>query len=179
MTTVTSSVLSFLLSFSKSIFAFFWNCLSSKPAEKGWVYYLSEHWLSLLIWLCIIGVVVDGCIYLLRWKPYYVWRSLFQKKDKQPVSETETYISSINMDFDPIFDEIATEDILVFPPQYQDPMQRTKNVYHAENSVQPGLNAPHIQEQFVPPNRLNGEEYEKQNSFTKRFKIFQTRHSTK
>ena len=39
--------------------------------------WLSEHWLGLLIVLLIAGVVIDLAVWLLRWRPYWIW---FNKK---------------------------------------------------------------------------------------------------
>jgi len=39
--------------------------------------WLSENWLKLLILLLIVGVVVDWLVWMIRWRPYWVW---FRKK---------------------------------------------------------------------------------------------------
>lgn len=39
--------------------------------------WLSNNWLKLLILLLIIGVVVDWLVWMIRWRPYWVW---FRKK---------------------------------------------------------------------------------------------------
>lgn len=39
--------------------------------------WLSEHWLSMLVFLLIAGVVIDLLVWLARWRPYWVW---FNKK---------------------------------------------------------------------------------------------------
>ena len=39
--------------------------------------WLSEHWLSMLVTLLIVGVVIDLLVWLFRWRPYWVW---FRKK---------------------------------------------------------------------------------------------------
>lgn len=39
--------------------------------------WLSEHWLQLLIVLLILGVALDWIIWMIRWRPYWVW---FRKK---------------------------------------------------------------------------------------------------
>ncbi len=40
----------------------------------GW---LSAHWVKLLVIFMVIGVVMDVLVWLMRWRPYWVW---FQKK---------------------------------------------------------------------------------------------------
>ena len=39
--------------------------------------WLSENWLKLLIVLLIAGVVIDWLVWMIRWRPYWVW---FRKK---------------------------------------------------------------------------------------------------
>ena len=39
--------------------------------------WLSENWLKLLIILLIIGVALDWLVWMIRWRPYWVW---FRKK---------------------------------------------------------------------------------------------------
>lgn len=39
--------------------------------------WLSEHWLTLLIVLLAAGVVIDLVVWLLRWRPHWIW---FNKK---------------------------------------------------------------------------------------------------
>lgn len=39
--------------------------------------YLSRHWMSMLLFLLVAGVVIDLLVWLIRWRPYWVW---FRKK---------------------------------------------------------------------------------------------------
>ena len=39
--------------------------------------WLSENWLKLLIILLVVGLVMDWLIWMIRWRPYWVW---FRKK---------------------------------------------------------------------------------------------------
>jgi len=39
--------------------------------------WLSQNWLKLLILLLIVGVAVDWLVWMIRWRPYWVW---FRKK---------------------------------------------------------------------------------------------------
>lgn len=39
--------------------------------------WLSEHWLGMLIVLLVAGVVIDFLVWILRWRPYWIW---FNKK---------------------------------------------------------------------------------------------------
>ena len=39
--------------------------------------WLSRHWMSMLLFLLAAGVVIDLLVWLIRWRPYWVW---FRKK---------------------------------------------------------------------------------------------------
>lgn len=39
--------------------------------------WLSQHWMSMLLFLLVAGVVIDLLVWLIRWRPYWVW---FRKK---------------------------------------------------------------------------------------------------
>ncbi len=41
--------------------------------------WIANHWVTLLLVLCALGLVADGLIYLIRWKPYRVWGSFFRR----------------------------------------------------------------------------------------------------
>lgn len=53
--------------------------------------WLSQNWLKLLILLMVVGVAVDWLVWMIRWRPYWVW---FRKKriivnDERFLSEEE------------------------------------------------------------------------------------------
>ena len=50
------------------------NLAGSGGNPLGW---LSDNWLKLLIVLLLVGVVMDWLIWMIRWRPYWVW---FKKK---------------------------------------------------------------------------------------------------
>ena len=51
--------------------------------------WLSENWLHLLIFLLIAGIVIDLVVWLIRWRPYWVW---FHKK--RILIEDENFFAS-------------------------------------------------------------------------------------
>lgn len=73
-TAVMNLMLSWLKGLATWILGLFNLAGSSGFSPLNW---LSDHWLSLLITLMIIGVVCDIVVWLLRWRPYWVW---FNKK---------------------------------------------------------------------------------------------------
>ena len=55
--------------------------------------WLSQNWLKLLIFFLVLGVVVDRLIWLIRWRPYWVW---FRKE--RVIVNDEKFFASADMD---------------------------------------------------------------------------------
>lgn len=60
--------------------------------------WLSENWLKLLIVLLVAGVVLDWLVWMIRWRPYWVW---FKKKriivNDERLLEDDGYIEDDDM----------------------------------------------------------------------------------
>ncbi|MDD3410468.1 MAG: hypothetical protein PHY12_06630 [Eubacteriales bacterium] len=83
----TNALLSLLLGWLKSLFNAIWQVLDS-DGGGSLLSFLRDNWKMLLIIVCVGGVVVDGLVYLFRWRPYYLWFSRGKKAPKPtPVRE--------------------------------------------------------------------------------------------
>ena len=80
-----SALLSFLLSFTRSVAN---SALSIFQGTSGtfWAW-IGAHWLPLTCVLVLAGLTIDIMVYILRWRPQYVWRSwlhrIFRTKDER------------------------------------------------------------------------------------------------
>ncbi len=74
MNAFTNAILSLLLGWLRTLVNAAWAALSG---EGGGILarQLALHWKTVFIVLCVGGFAVDRVIYVLRWRPYYVWRS--------------------------------------------------------------------------------------------------------
>lgn len=72
--TVVNGMLSWLKGFASWVLRLFDLAGSGGISPLEW---LSDHWLQLLIFLLIVGVAADIIVWLIRWRPYWVW---FRKK---------------------------------------------------------------------------------------------------
>ncbi len=70
----TNTILSLLLGWLRTLANSFWKLLNS-DGGGGFFSFLSANWKTLAVILCIGGFVTDRIIYLIRWRPYYVWSS--------------------------------------------------------------------------------------------------------
>ena len=74
MNAFANTLFSILLSWVKSLAQTVWNLVSG-GGTGGFLVWLGDHWLPLVVVLCLCGVAVDLLIWLLRWRPDLVWRT--------------------------------------------------------------------------------------------------------
>lgn len=85
-----NSILSILLSWIRALVANIWVIINSE--DGGTVYrFFAANWLRLLVFLLVFGYIADRIIYLIRWRPYYVWLSRLDRlRGRKKTSETES-----------------------------------------------------------------------------------------
>ena len=89
MNNFASSLLSLLLSFTRSLANGALSLFQGTSGSfLGWV---GKHWIMLACVLVLAGLVTDAVVYILRWRPQYVWRSfwhrLFRSKDDRQAEQ--------------------------------------------------------------------------------------------
>ncbi|NLB91348.1 MAG: hypothetical protein GX786_09065, partial [Clostridiales bacterium] len=97
MSEFTETIFSFLLGWIKNFFESLWTLFTSNDGS-AWLAWLGENWFSLVVWLLIIGFIIDIVIWFFRWRPYYVWftfgrklRNIFKRTEKpQPAVSNKT-----------------------------------------------------------------------------------------
>ena len=67
-----------LLGWVQTAVSWLWNLVTNADVSAG-LGWLLDNWLTLLVLLCISGLLVDFLVYLLRCQPYRVWRSFLQR----------------------------------------------------------------------------------------------------
>ena len=67
-----NSLFSMLLGWVQAAASWLWG-LFADPDGGGFLRWVLDHWLALVLLLCIAGVAVDFVVYLFRWQPYRVW----------------------------------------------------------------------------------------------------------
>ena len=100
------SILSFMLSWIRALITNLWSLLSSD--DGGMLYrFLSRSWLSIVIFLCAVGVVIDLIVYFFRWRPYYVWRTRLRRLRRKKQSKPEAPA----VDEAPLYEAPASEPL--------------------------------------------------------------------
>ena len=94
--------------------------------------WLSQNWLKLLILLMIVGVAMDWLVWMIRWRPYWVW---FRKKriivnDERFLSEEE--LSGVDRD-DPLEQRYVVPSTVVKRRENQSAAQRPRVRRTAQN----------------------------------------------
>lgn len=77
-----NSLFTLLLGWLQGIVSAIWSAFTSQNGSSM-LKWIGQHWIVLAAILCIIGLVVDLSVYIIRWKPFRVWRSFFNKKDSE------------------------------------------------------------------------------------------------
>ncbi len=82
MGSLANSLFQFFLGWIRILISSLWESVttSSRGSLLGWI---GDHWIVLLISICVIGAVTDLVVYLFRWRPYRVWKSFFRRIRKR------------------------------------------------------------------------------------------------
>ena len=78
-----------MLGWLQGIISAVWSAFTS---EKGGslLTWIGKYWIPIAAVLCIIGLVSDLGVYIVRWKPYKVWKSFFfhkKEEEEEPIPE--------------------------------------------------------------------------------------------
>ncbi len=55
--------------------------LATQGDAVAWIRWAVENWLPLTVLICIVGLLIDLAVYLIRWQPWRVWRSFFLRRE--------------------------------------------------------------------------------------------------
>ena len=112
-----NAILTLLLSWMRVLVNDLWRLLSSDDA--GLFYrFLASNWKIIVLILCVGGFVIDRIVYLIRWRPYYVWSSKLgrlrrSRADRQSPVQAEDVSFSAQEDVASVPDDSAAE---ISPP---------------------------------------------------------------
>ncbi len=77
-----------LLGWVQTAAAWLW-CLVTDADVSRWARWLLDNWLPLTLLLCIVCVMIDFVVYLLRWQPYRVWGRFLHRQKETEASASE------------------------------------------------------------------------------------------
>lgn len=68
-----------LMGWTQSAASALWS-LFTNAKDNGALRWIGSHWFLLAAVLCVIGLAADLGVYLVRWRPYLVWKSFLKRR---------------------------------------------------------------------------------------------------
>ena len=99
-----NSLFKILLGWLQGIVSAVWTAFTNENGNLLFTL-IGRNWILIAAILCLIGLVSDLFIYILRWKPFKVWRSFFA--GNKAFSEKQSHNKEISAGFDMSKDEPA------------------------------------------------------------------------
>ena len=93
-----------------------WNSINSTSARGGAVGWFGRNWPKIAIVMIVVGIVLDWLIWMIRWRPYWLW---FRKRQIIYADEGETPLAEQAAAREAAGDllEHEEEDIDIFAPK--------------------------------------------------------------
>lgn len=73
-----NSLFKIMLGWLQGVVATVWSAFTSENGSAlfNWI---GRNWILIAAVLCVAGLVADLCVYILRWKPFRVWKSFLSR----------------------------------------------------------------------------------------------------
>lgn len=68
----------FMFGWARTLLQQLWNAAFS-GGFSGFYTWLGDHWLLVTVALCLAGTAVDFTVWMIRWRPYLVWRTKLRR----------------------------------------------------------------------------------------------------
>lgn len=78
MNNFADALLSLLFGWMRTLVEGIWSSFSSGKMRNT-ISWLGDHWLWLVLMLCIACTVLDYFVWFIRWKPYVIWRNKLRR----------------------------------------------------------------------------------------------------
>ena len=95
MNIIADRLFSLLLGWTRGLFNNLWNLVTNN--SSGITGFLERFWLPLILLFLLVGTATDYIVWLIRWRPYYVWRSWFLRRDRHKrMQATQAYMADLD-----------------------------------------------------------------------------------
>ena len=125
MGSLANSIFRLMLGWIQGIAAALWSAFTSEKGGSVFAWF-GKYWIPIAIVLCVIGLVSDLCVYLVRWKPFRRWFGFLQH---EKVEEKEVRIRPVTRK--------ETETVPVREEEAEQPVQlrrRRRTAEYAEST---------------------------------------------
>ncbi len=85
------SFISIVLGWLRELFYFIWQIFTFNK-DNIFVNLVSNNWIIIVIVLCLIGIFIDWLVYIIRWKPHYVWRGKLVNKHNKKTKQQDVQL---------------------------------------------------------------------------------------
>ena len=154
MNTFANSLFTVLFGWARGLIQQVWNAAVSGQFS-GFLTWLGDHWLAVVLGLILGCTVIDYLIWLIRWRPYLLWRGslrrvsrLFRRGNRQ---FEQGYQSSVDIQLPPEQEagtqsaEAWSEEAWSQPPPPAEETPEPEAVFSAPSEKEPRAR------QFTPP----------------------------
>ena len=84
-----------MLGWTKTLFNSLWNVLTNDTGSFAGI--LQRLWMPLIILILVFGTLADYVIWLVRWRPYYVWSAWLRKRMvRRRLNRTQSYMEDLD-----------------------------------------------------------------------------------
>ncbi|NLX82666.1 MAG: hypothetical protein GXZ04_02465 [Clostridiales bacterium] len=144
MNIIADRLFALLLGWTGSLFNGLWNMITNNSA--GFTGFLQRFWLPLIIILLLAGTIIDYIIWLIRWRPYYVWSSWLRRFiGRRRLVQTQSYMEDLDhspLDLPEYQEYHQTRDVFYDEPIYFDFEQTNYQEQPAFLEAEPQQEAP-------------------------------------
>lgn len=84
----TQSLLNISLSWLRSVVESLWAIVNSDTTKSS-LEWMGKHWIVPVAVIILVGIGMDYLIWLIRWRPFYVWRSSFARLKRRLSGQKE------------------------------------------------------------------------------------------
>lgn len=167
MNVIADRLFGLLLGWTRGLFNSLWNLVTNH--SSGIVGFFERFWLPLIVILLVVGTAADFIVWIIRWRPYYVWRSWFMRRDRHKrMQATQAYMTDLDhapLDLGygleeetPFYSMPAQDEAVAFPesdgfpyaPHAPSPEETYHPVQHQPLVQAPPLQAPAYPEPELP-----------------------------
>ena len=107
---ITESLVETMLSWMRWLTSWFWNIVNAQGTSGGFLRWFSDHWIAVAVLLIIGGAMADWLIWMVRWRPYWLWlrkRQIVYEEVKPPAAPPPRFTQPRPADTDEFDDPFA------------------------------------------------------------------------
>ena len=113
-----NSLFTLMLGWLQSAASALWSALTNE-GKGSFFQWIGRSWPVIVVILCVIGLAVDLGVYLLRWRPFKVWKSFFARMRHSKKIKNEYDDEEGESGFDYEQDEYDPEPLPPMNPHYR------------------------------------------------------------